>query len=404
MKCKTLNIFLSLDINFFSQIFRTLFFSIFFIANNIVEAQDHIIEEENFKIAKYHLTKNTDSSLYYIKKLKTSKNQCRVLFSKLFEAKLIYDDNKYEQCIDILNSILYEIENNPRPDTFKYSKSMVGKTYKESTDIIKLNVYRRFFYLRKNEERLGEAYDYLLLMQSSINGFPKSDFYYLKNKISISYSMASLKKVLGEVKESLDIFLEIDKEIDSIPILRNNIWYNDFQKQRANINVQIGRNYMFLEKENPKLYGLAELYYDKAYQITQTIDSTGHKNESANYLRKAELNYNRKNYNMALKLANRLTTYYKDKNENFNSGLYDIKARIYSKIKKHDSAIYYSNKLVNGKSIGLKYGFAEIYGILAENYYALNKIDSAYKYSQISLKVYNKKRYIIKRISKKTRL
>jgi len=301
----------------------------------------------------------------------------------LLEANTFYSKNEYKSCINILNNIISEINNNPKPNTFIYSETMVGKTYAECIESVKLNVYRRFFFLKKNENKLVEAYDYLLLMETIIDNFPKNDIYYLKNKISTTYSMASLKRLIGKGEESLEILLKINNEIDSIPLLKNNIWYDNFQKEKANINVLIGHNYIKLEN-----YDLAEIYYDKAYKATQKIDSIGNKSKFSNYYRKAELNYHRKNYKEALSFSNKMPHNKDDKN--FNTALYNIKAKVHSKLNNQDSAIYYSNKLVNNKNIGLKYDTAEIYNVLAENYYTLNKIDSAYKYSQLSLKTYNK--------------
>ena len=349
-------------------------------------SQTNAIDEENHLKAILHVRKKTDSIRFYTNKLKQSKNQCRVLFAMIFEATSLYNDNEYKASSTLLDSVLYQIENNPKPNTFINSDLMAGKTYNETISVIKLNVYRRFFNIRKNEKRLTEAHQYLSLMQNSLNDLPKNN-YYIKTKLSIAYSEASLKKVLGKREESLDILLKINNEIDSIPILKEDILYNNILKDKANINVQIGRNYTYLEKENPKLYGLAELYYDKAYKITQIIDSTDNKYKYANFFRKGELYYFRKDYKPALNLVNKASSYYNA--NDFNSGLYDLKAKIHSKLKNNDSAIYYSNQLVNNKKVGLKYNFAEVYEILAKNYYALNKIDSAYKYSQLSLKTYN---------------
>lgn len=363
------------------QLLKNVFLSVFLICTSIALSQTNTIDEENHTKALFHIRKNTDSIHFYINKMKQSKSQCRVFFAMLFEANTYYSKNEYKSCTKILDEILSEIDNNPKPKTFIYSEMMVGKTYEHCIDVIKLNVYRRFFFLRKNEDKLTEAYDYLLLMQNIIDNFPKNDIYYLKNKISTTYSMASLKRLLGNAQESLDILLKINDEIDSIPVLKSNIWYDNFQKEKANINVLTGHNYIKLEK-----YDLAELYYDKAYKATQRIDSIGNKPMVSNHYRKSELNYYKKDYKKALSFANKMPSNINDKN--FNSSLFNIKAKVYSKLKNHDSAIYYSNKLVN-TDIGLKYDSGEIYTVLAESYYVLNKIDSAYKYSQLSLKTYN---------------
>lgn len=352
----------------------------------LLQSQTNTIDEENHLKAVFHVRKKSDSIQYYTDRMKQSKNQCRVLFAMIFEAGLFYNNNEYGKTVKILDSILYEIENNPKPETFIQSDVMVGETYKETIDVIKINVYRRYFHLRKNEKKLKEAHQYLKLMERVINNFPKNR-YYLKTKISIAYSRAGLKKVLGKREESIAILLKINEEIDSIKISKEDIFYENLLKDKANINVLIGRNYMLLEETKPDYFGFVERYYDKAFRITQKIDSTDSKYIYGDYFRKGELYYYRKQYKQALSLVNKASRYY-DENK-FNSGLYDLKAKVFSKLKHSDSAIYYANQLVNSKNIGLKYSFAEVYEILAENYYALSKLDSAYKYSQQSLKTYN---------------
>jgi len=345
-----------LKTNYKHKTLKYIFFYVFLTCFNHSYSQTKDYDEDNFKKVVFHSRRNanTDSIQFYIKKLKKSKNQCRVLFAMFFEANTFYNDNKYKECTKILDKILYEIENNPKPSTFVYSESMVGKTYKETIEVIKLNTYRRFFFLKKNEKKLTEAHDYLLLMEDIINNLLKKDTYYIKNKISVAYSLASLKKVIGEKEESLEILLKINKEIDSIQISKNDTWYEHFIKEKANINVQIGRNYLFLGQNNAKLFNLAEQYFNKAYTITQQIDSVSNRNKAAHYLRIAELNEFKENFNLVAKYADSMSKHInKDK---FNSGFYYIKSISHSKLKNPDSAIYYANKVVNNKKhIGLKY-------------------------------------------------
>jgi len=352
------------------------------------------IDEINHAKTLYHLNRDIDkdSIQFCINKLKTSKNQCRALFGKLHEAGYYYNDNKYEASIKLLDEILYEIKNNPQPNTFVYSKIMVGKTYNECIKVLKLNVYRRFFFLKKNEKKLTEAYDYLLLMDTIVNNLNNKDIYYLKNKISTTFSLASLKKVIGQEEESLEILLRLNSEMDTIDLKKDNVWYNNFQKEKANINVQISRNYMNLgkTKKSQKLFSLAEDYSNKAYTITKLIDSTSTRNITAHYFRMAELSTYKDDYYLALKFADSSSKHV-NKAE-FNSALYTIKSVSHSKLKHPDSAIYYANKIVNNKNhVGLRYNFTKLYTVLAESYFIKKELDSAYKYSQLSLNQYNKK-------------
>lgn len=375
-----------------------LLISIFLLFSLCLQAQTEGIEEHQFKKLIICIQKNTDSSFYFIDKLKKSKNQCRVLFTKVLEANLYYNKNNYELSENILESVLQEIETNLKPQTFTYSKLMVGKTFKACIETIKLNIYRRYFYIRKNQNKLLEAYNYLLLAKNIVNNLQEKNTYYIKNKISILYSMASLKKVLNNKEESLKILLELNEEIDSINIDKKNIWYHNFLNEKANINIQIGRNYMHLEKTNPNLYGLADLYYDKALEITQKIEGNSQQNKTSHFLRKAELNVFRKKYKKALAACNKVLGFYK-KNK-YNRAAFKIKATCFSKLNQPDSAIFFSNKiLVNDTKNNLTYNYLELNNILSKNYYKLHLLDSAYKYSNLTLKAYEEQNTQLKKLT-----
>lgn len=375
-----------------SKNLKTVLFYLFFLSCYLVSSQTNELDKLNHDKVLYHIKKNTDSINYYIDKLKQSKNQCRVLFANLFEANNYYNDNNYEATVRILNAILAEIENNPKPKTFIYSDKMVGKTYSECINIIKLNVYRRFFFLKRNDKKISEAYDYLSLMQEIVDNLPEKDIYYLKNKISVIYSKANLKNTIGEFEESIKILKDLENEIQKIELDKNDVWYTNFLQKKMNIKTSIGGNYIRLGDENPLnksdeevkiFFDNAENYYNQSYEISKLIDSNSTYYLSGHYHSISEVSFFKKKYKTSISFTDRALKLYKK--SNFPSGSYTLKSFCYSKLGQADSAIYYATKVIN-ENKGLKKGYVQLYKTLAENYFKLNDTDSAYKYSQKTIK------------------
>jgi len=377
------------------HIIKNVLLCIFLISTLSSSGQSHIIDEEIHGKTLHHIRKKTsvDSINFYINKLKQSNNQCRALFAMYFQANTFYNNNNYDECTKILDAIIFEIDTNPKPNTFIYSKHMVGKTYEETINIIKLNVYRRFFYMKSNEKHHKEVYDYLLLMQDIVDNLPRKDTYYIKNKISTTYSLAKLKKALGDFEESIKILKALDKKIETVEVSEEDVWYKNFLIQKRNVNSEIASNYKRLGIENPleldkinthKFYDTADVYIEKAYNLSKQIDSNSIGNKSGYYQAKAELSLFKEDYANCIELANTAKGFYNP--NKFTRGIYSLKANSFSKLKQADSAVYFADKIINNKKDKIKRGYSGLYNILAENYFSLGKLDSAYKYSQLSIK------------------
>ncbi|MDC8004602.1 helix-turn-helix transcriptional regulator [Aureisphaera galaxeae] len=340
-----------------------------------LDAQDLALEEIYHDKVVQYMHKDADSTRFYIRKMRQSDNHCRVLFADLYEATLLYYEGKEIACIEILDDVLVVINQNPQPQNYTHTKNLIGKTYEECTDIIKLNIYRRYFYLKMNRQKFSEAYDHLMQMGEVLNNLPERDDYYMKNEISLTFSLASLKSKMGKFQESNSILEKLNNEIDFHISDTSQVWYKHLLHEKANISVEMGRNFLSLGKKNPVLIDSAESYFKEAYMLTQKIDSNNKKHKAHYYLRKAELDYYRKQFSRALSYADTALTFYTE--DESKQAVYFFKSKSHFGKQKHDSAVFYGKK-----ALGSPDG-SEVYDILAESYFKLNKLDSAYKYSQL---------------------
>lgn len=351
-----------------------------------VYGQSYNEDEIHHEKALFYLKRNKDSLLFYAKKLQQSNDHCRVLFGMYYESNVLYNQGKYSLCEKKLNEILSLTKNHKNTNNYQYSDKLIGKTYNECINIAKLNVYRRFFYIKRNQGDYSKAYEYLTLNKKIVDNLPIKDTYYFRKKISVEKKMAQLKYSIGDYEASLKILLDTNKQIKNIKLDTTNIWLDQFLLEESDINALIGVNYKKLAKESNHFIDSTELYYEKAYQLTQQIDDTLKLHKGIHYIRKSTLDYFRGQYNTALKHADTASTFYINKNIPI---VHQIKLQSFAKLKLVDSVFKYSNsalKLIKGKG-GYNRHKGETYKYLSESYFEINQLDSAYKYSQKYIKI-----------------
>ena len=151
---------------------------------------------------------------------------------------------------------------------------MIGRNYEECLDVIRLNVYRRFFYVRKNQGKYTEALDFLLKRKAIVDSLPQKNTYQIRNKISVERDLAGLHRSLGKPHKSISILMTAQKELAQIELDSSDIFFQNFQVEKVHFQVEIGANYRSMISEENHYGDSAHYYFDQAYLLSQQIDST----------------------------------------------------------------------------------------------------------------------------------
>lgn len=355
---------------------------------SVYKIDAHSRDDYNFYLTKCNtLSKNNlDSLAFYAKKLQTSDNQYLHLYGIFQDAQILYFRAQYDSSEVLLNHILKTIVDEPRPKSFFHLPNMGFTTYEEAIKQLKINIYRRFFYLKKNQDLLKEAYHYLLLRSKVVESLKEKNAYYLKNTIQVEKGMAMLKAFIGDYIESKEILFILNQKIQTIDILPTQFTKTQFLAEKANIQMEIAQVYLRLKDQVPMAIDSAEIFLDSAYTCILSYDTN---KESVNkhlisyYRNKAIIANFKRDFKKGLKYSDRCIELLP--NGQGEESFYYIKALCYSNLNEADSAIHYGKgylKEFQQKSVSHYYG---IYNALAKAYFSLSIYDSAYKYSELSL-------------------
>ncbi|MDE1207323.1 helix-turn-helix domain-containing protein [Tenacibaculum larymnensis] len=362
-------------------IFITLFFS-----NKIVSQTKYLDSIHRNKVY-YFKNLNNDSLFYYSKKLQQSNNKLSKVIGLSAEAYIYHRQKKYkkaeEAALKLIEKTNYYLNNSTNEKQVFLEAKVSG-----------LN---RLFWIKKNQEDYTQAYEYLIQMQKTNEQHPnKKHNKYLRYKINIKASKAIIKQALKMDIEAKKILLSAYKDSNSglLKKLNDNTF---FLQQKADILNSLGNTYISINRNNSlkrnynrhnnSYLDSASYYYDKAFEITKLFNPPHEDSEIIYNFRKTEVFMARKEFSKAIDLINNY--------KNISNGYpyfhreYFQKAICFHNLKKPDSAIYYSNKLLKNHKKCETSKLITIYDILSKEYNNLNKLDSAYKYSKLTLDQYN---------------
>lgn len=330
------------------------------------------------KALDYYKNINNDSLLSISKKLQFSKDKETIIESVSAEAYAYYRMKKYDQSEKIAFKLLEILK--------KDSINIHKKQYYYDGKISALN---RLFWIKKNQEDYNKALEYLIKMQQINENSPNKSTKYLRHKLTIKLSKAIIKKALKMELEAKNILLDAYAETKN-DIFKTLSKDNYFLQQKANIINSIGNVYMDMShKEDNNIYiDSANYYFDKAYQVTKQFTPLHNDSEIIYSFRKTEVLIAQKKYKKAIQLIN---NYSKISNGyHYHHREYFQKAICYNFLNNTDSTIYFAHKIINHKREKCKRSkLITMYDILSNQYNKLNKIDSAYKYSQLTLEQFN---------------
>lgn len=353
-------------------------FILFLIALSI-ESYSQSKELDSIYMNKINFYKNTnnDSTLHFIDKIKHTKYNRYKIMALSVESYIYYRKKDYSKSEEIAKKLLDVVNRflpNSNQEQFYYDGI--------------ISAYNRLFWIEKNKENYNKAYEYLTKIHETNESTPYKGSKYLRHKISIKMMRAIMKKTLKLDVQAKQLLLDAYNESNNVSFekLKKDEF---FLQQRANIINSLGNIYLNIGYQNNNMFYIdsADYYFDKAYKVTQLFNPPHKDSEIIYNFRKTEILIARKEFSKALDLINS----YKKISNGYPYLLreYFQKAICFHNLKKSDSAIYYSNKLLKNRKKCETSKLITIYDILSKEYNNLNKLDSAYKYSKLTLDQYN---------------
>ena len=314
---------------------------------------------------------NSDSLLFYSNKLKGSKNECIKIRAKNFEAKAYCQKGELTIAENITLSILKRSQKN---NSCHY--------------LNKSNALARLFWIYKKQNKYSEAYDVVLKRKQLIESNKDLVALFQVDILSVYQHIASLYDIMGKYEESRDTLKKI---LPKFSKLSNNLKQNGYyinpdqseyflKKNKINILNMIGESYL---KSSCCQFSIeldsAGFYFRKAYNVAKTLKPLQKDSEALYDLREAEVFIAKKKYHRALQLLRKWDS--RAKHLNIEKDVNYLKAISFYNIKNNDSTLYYGKKIGGSREKS-----AEMFEIIADLYYDKKQLDSAAKYSKLTIK------------------
>ncbi len=356
------------------KIFFLFFFVLFICASqNTTESHESVLRE----------LKNSDLDSFYNygKRLQNSKNICERLLGKNAEIYYNYRLNNFREVEKMSERVLHETDS-----ILKITPNLFCILNQKASTL------NRAFWTYKNLEEYEKAYhklDELSDFVKSIENPEFNTFYYL---VTIDISRVYIKNELGMEDESVVILKRLlskikakENEIDSD--LQNSYMLS----KKADVNNLLGQTYLALgrKEKQERLIDSGSQYFGKAYEYAKLFNPPHPDTDLMYALKMTEVRISQEKYLKALKLINdysKINNGYKYKEEEFLK-----KAICYHNLKQSDSAIFYAQKLIHLPNLK-KSCLITGYDILSNEYKLNKKLDSAFKYSELTLKEFDNAR------------
>ncbi len=317
------------------------------------------------KKATYYSNINIDSLLYYSKKIEKLNDKCFSNTGKINIASAYYKLGNFKKSEEIAIEVLSNLKGD-----------------NTSCDINnKYNALARLFWIKNNQRKFNEAFNYLnqniQLINESLKKLDRAN----EKRIFIKTKLALLKSNLGFHEEAIVLIKEVIEKYSLIEY--GNIYDNNLIVNKASAYNILGESYFALNSinNNDKYLDSTLIYYNKAFLEAEKFIPR-HKNSLSFYhLRIANVLIKRKQYKKALKLVNTVDLVKKSQD------YYFLKSLIFKNLKRGDSSLYYSYKFLNfnNTSPNTEKNKIVVYNILANLYNDNSKIDSAFRYSKLAL-------------------
>ena len=340
---------------------------IFFLLSIQLLSQNSDNNKESEKKIKYYYYNNTDSVFHYAKKLEKSSDKCISDRGKNIIASAYYKSGNFKKSEELALEILTSLKD-------KNSLCNIDN---------KLRALTRLFWIKNNQRKFNEAFNYLNQKITLLDNYPQKNEKHYVDKLFTNTSLALLKNNLGFPEEAITTLKEVINKYPSTDSIAKNPNYNNIIENLASAYNILGESYFALNSvnNNDKYLDSTLIYYEKAFFEAEKFIPK-HKNSlSFFHLRIATVLIKRKQYKKALSLVNTFELV------NKSQDYYFLKSLIFKNLKRSDSSIFYSYKFLNANktSPSTEKNKIAIFNILANLYNENNKIDSAFKYSELAL-------------------
>ncbi|TDQ27764.1 helix-turn-helix domain-containing protein [Tenacibaculum caenipelagi] len=354
---------------------RFIIIILLFCSTKVISQTKHL-DSIHLSRINYFKNINSDSLFYYCNKLGESNNICKKLEASTGRAYGFYKLKNYDESERIANQVIKQVD------------SILEKENLTCLLDRKTAALNRLFWIKKNQEKYEEAYSVLIKCENVIINHPIKDQINFRNILGITLSKAIIKNKLNMQQSAKDILLDAISEIKN-PILKDHQKEDFFIQWQANTLNCLGNIYLSINNKSPnKVYlDSADYYFDKAYKTTGLFTPLHNDSEIIYNFKKAEVLMAKKEFSKAIDLIDN----YKNISNGYNyfNTEYFQKAICFHNLNNSDSAIYYSNHFLKDSKKLEPSKLITIYDILSNEYNKLNKLDSAYKYSKLTLNQYN---------------
>lgn len=325
----------------------------------------------------YYRDVNIDSLFHYSNKLEKSTDLCQKIEALNSKTYGYYKLKNYEKAEKLSRNIIAKIDS-------------LYQTYDDACLIDKkITALNRIFWIKKNEEKYEEAYKILITCEEIVLNHPIKDHKNFRNKLGLALNKSVIKNNLDLQQSAKSILLKAISETNH-PILDAVQEKSFFTQWKANVYNGLGDTYLSLnnKQQNPIYIDSADYFFKKAYNYSKQLTPLHKESDILYSFKKTEILLAKKEYKKAIKLINN----YKNISNGYDYSHreYYQKAICYHNLKKSDSAIYFANKLLKDHDKCETSKLITIYDILSNEYNKLNKLDSAYKYSKLTLDQFSK--------------
>ncbi|MGJ8743739.1 helix-turn-helix domain-containing protein [Polaribacter sp.] len=350
-----------------NYIFLLYFLVCFSISYGQLSSKDSL----NLTLVKQYKGVNNDSLLFYSKQLQKSKDSCILYSGKIYQALALYNKNDFNASEQLAKTILKELEKSKKIQLLK----------------IKIESLNRLFWIHKNQQKYNDAYTYLLETKDVLHNISQDSSYYQTISLSNQINTALIKNLLGYQKEARKILFKTLNSyyLKNLTIDKEHDLYSKILNQTSIYNI-IGESYL-KSSENyfSKHLDSASFYLKKAFELAKTFNPPHQNSETLYQLREAEVLIARNKIKEALTLIQKFDTNAKEYKTAQN--IYFLKTICFYNLNLNDSTLYFGNKFLDyqNKSPKTKKSISVIYDILANQYHKNKQIDSAFKYSELTL-------------------
>lgn len=339
------------------------FLLFFFLEILDTAAQEKIEDLKYIKLIEYYANTKVDSMEYYAKKLASSSNDCYSKIGEISLANVLYKKGKYDMAEEQL---------------FKLLSQLKGTT-SNCQNINRLAILNRLFWIKKNTGHLELAFNLLVDRMNIIlhldQSMPHTQLHILATKLN----MAMVKSDLGLYKASNIILRSANAKMASLELKVSDSDKYHLLNQKSSLYNIMGDNYLNIKKLDS-----AKLWFTRAFNITEQFQPK-HKDSKALYqLRLARILILKDQPSQALSMVNNFDS--KQINSSLDQDIDFVKALIFHKLEVNDSSKIYCHKFLRyaRRTPSTVKNEIVIENLLAEQYHQEQKIDSAYKYSQLA--------------------